>query len=169
MGETCFEYDIYLFDSKSKNPQYLRDFRPISLCNVTFKLVNKYITNRLKSLLPNIVYEEQSDFVHRSLITGNNLIGMECFHWLKKKTKGKKGNMALKLDMSKAYGKIECDFVKIMLTSMGFSTSLISVIMVCVTTVSYEILINGQPSRTLLIKRGQRQGDPSVPLSIYTL
>lgn len=65
--------------------------------------------------------------------------------------------------MLKAYGKIEWDFVKIKLTSMGFSTSLISVIMASVTTISYEILINSQPSRRLLLGRGQRKEDPLSP------
>lgn len=77
------------------------------------------------------------------LITDNALIAMECFHWLKKKKKGRKGMMALKLDMSKAYDRIEWPFVQSVLTAMGFPSKLIRVIMGCITTVSYQILVNG--------------------------
>jgi hypothetical protein len=67
------------------------------------KMVTKCIANRMKCILPEVVDEEQSAFVQGRLITDNALIAVECFHWLKKKTKAKKGMMALKLDMAKAY------------------------------------------------------------------
>ncbi|GAU39667.1 hypothetical protein TSUD_60340 [Trifolium subterraneum] len=46
------------------------------------------------------------------LITDNALIAMECFHWLKKKVKGKRGTMALKLDMAKTYDGMEWAFIR---------------------------------------------------------
>ncbi|WJX74258.1 hypothetical protein P8452_57931 [Trifolium repens] len=88
------------------NPSSPKQFRPISLCNVTLKIVTKTIANRIKCILPDVVDEEQSAFVKGRLITDNALIAMECFHWLKKKVKGKKGTMALKLDMAKAYDRM---------------------------------------------------------------
>lgn len=96
---------------KCKNPSSPKDFRPISLFNMIMKIVTKTIANRLKALLPAVIDEEQSAFVKGRLITDNTLIAMECFHWMKKKKKGKKGVMALKLDMSKAYDRIEWSFV----------------------------------------------------------
>ncbi|XP_058725646.1 uncharacterized protein LOC131596933 [Vicia villosa] len=91
---------------KLKNHKALKDFKPISLCNVVMKVITKSIANRLKDILPDIVSEEQSAFVKGRLITHNGLIDMDCFHWMKNKKEGKKGVMALKLDMSKAYDRM---------------------------------------------------------------
>jgi hypothetical protein len=135
---------------KCKNPNSPKQFRPISLCNVTMKIVTKAIANRIKSILPDIVDEEQSAFVKGRMITDNALIAMECFHWLKKKTKGKKGMMAMKLDMAKAYDRIKWPFIRAVLQTTGFPTRIVQLIMECISTVSYQVLINGQPSSSLL-------------------
>jgi hypothetical protein len=148
---------------KCKNPNSPKQFRPISLCNVIMKIATKTIANRLKCILPDVVDEEQSVFVKGRLITDNALVAMECFHWLKKKTKVKKGMMALKLDMAKAYDRMEWPFINMVLNSMGFPSKLSKVIMGCITIVSYQVLINGQPSDKLTPERGLRQGDPLSP------
>ncbi|XP_058759858.1 uncharacterized protein LOC131633155 [Vicia villosa] len=88
---------------------------------------------------------------------------MECFHWMKNKKKGKKGTMALKLDMSKAYDRIEWEFVEGALKAMEFPDYFTQLIKRCISTVTYQILLNGQPSRKFFPQRGLRQGDPLSP------
>lgn len=88
---------------KVKNPTKMAEFRPISLCNVLYKLVSKALVIRLKEILPRVVTENQSEFVPGRLITDNTLIALEIFHTMKKRSSSRRGQIAMKLDMSKAY------------------------------------------------------------------
>ena len=92
---------------KVKNLEKVYEFRPISLCNVIYKIVNKVIANRLKPFLNNIISETQNAFTASRLITDNILIAFGTLHHMKTSCLGKFGYMALKLDMSKAYDRVE--------------------------------------------------------------
>lgn len=87
---------------KCKEPEQMGDFRPISLCNVLYKIVSKVMANRLKVILPGLISHHQSAFVPGRLITDNAMVAFEVFHAMKRKGEGKAGTFALKLDMSKA-------------------------------------------------------------------
>lgn len=101
-----------------------------------YKVFSKILSNRLKSLLPSVVSENQSAFVPSRLITDNAIIALECFHSMKTRTRARKGTMAIKLDMSKAYDRVEWVFLKCVLLAFGFSRVWVSVIMRCVSMVS---------------------------------
>lgn len=88
---------------KKGNASMVSDFRPISLCNVLYKLISKTITNCLKPLMDSIISENQNAFVLGLLISDNILIAHELLHSLKNNKKGKIGNMVVKLDIFKAY------------------------------------------------------------------
>ena len=129
-------------------------FRPISLCNVIYKLISKVLVNRLKSLLPSIVSENQSAFQARRVITDNILMAFETLHYMKTQQNGSTGFMALKLDISKAYDRVEWSFLECLLRKLGFHNRCVDLMMECITTVSYSILINGETSQTIYPSRG---------------
>lgn len=86
---------------KVKNPLSVGDFRPISLCNLKYKIVTKTIANTLKVILYEIIPIAQSAFVPGRAITNNIMVGHECLHLIKNRKMGKKGLTTIKLDISK--------------------------------------------------------------------
>lgn len=92
---------------KVKSPKYIIGFRPINLCNVVHKLVSKVLANRLKIVLPVVVSENQSAFQAGRVIIDNVLMAFETLQYMKNHQSGKLGFMALKLDMRKAYDRVE--------------------------------------------------------------
>ena len=141
---------------KVKSPQKVTEFRPISLCNVVYRLISKILANRLKRVLDAVIDELQSAFVPGRLITNNVLVAFETMHCIDQRKKGKKALMAIKLDMSKAYDKVEWVYLETMMRKMGFHERWSSLIMMCVTTVSYSMLINGEPKGKIILLRGLR-------------
>jgi hypothetical protein len=148
---------------KKKNPKKITEYRLISLCNVIYKLSAKMLANRMKQILAQIISPTQSAFIPGRLITDNVLVAFEALHTMDACMTGKQGYMALKLDMSKAYDRVEWDFLERVMLKLGFAERWVHLLMVCVRTMSYSILINGQPHGHIRPTRGIRQGDPLSP------
>lgn len=92
--------------SKVKIPTKITEFRPISLCNVIYKLVAKVSANRMKKVLTHIISPNQSAFIQGRLITDNVMVAFEALHTMNACMNGQGRYMAVKLDMSKAYNRI---------------------------------------------------------------
>lgn len=91
---------------KSK-PDKMGDLRPIALCNVVYKIYAKVLANRIKSFPDNLISECQSAFVPSRSITYNIIVAFEIHQYMKRKWHGRDGYVALKVDMSKAYDRVE--------------------------------------------------------------
>ncbi|GAA0176755.1 hypothetical protein LIER_29593 [Lithospermum erythrorhizon] len=107
----------------------MTQFRTISLCNTTAKVIAKMLVARLKHVLPSVMSESQSTFVPNRLITDNVLLSSEPYHIIKQRKSGTEGLMSIKLDMLKACDRIEWAFLRAMLGQLNFSTKWINLIM----------------------------------------
>jgi len=148
---------------KVDRPRKMVEFRPISLCNVSYKVISKVLSFRLKKLLPDLISETQSAFVAGRLITDNILIAQENFHALRNNPACRKKFMAIKTDMSKAYDRVEWCFLQALMLKMGFSQKWVDLITFCISSVTYKVLVNGSPRGFIKPSRGIRQGDPISP------
>ncbi|XP_074572721.1 LOW QUALITY PROTEIN: uncharacterized protein LOC141829202 [Curcuma longa] len=108
---------------KMDNAQRWQDFRPISLCNVSNKIISKLMVNRLGKVLDKIISPMQSGFVAGRLISDNILLAQELYHKLNYHVRG--GNLILKLDMAKAYDRIQWEFLFQIMKAFGFTEPVI--------------------------------------------
>uniref|UniRef100_A0A2N9G5C3 CCHC-type domain-containing protein n=1 Tax=Fagus sylvatica TaxID=28930 RepID=A0A2N9G5C3_FAGSY len=148
---------------KVKNPESMSQFRPISLCNVLYKIIAKVLVNKMKVILPNIISDSQSAFIPGRLISDNVIMAFEVLHYLRNLGTGANFQMAAKLDMSKAYDRVEWTFLQAILLKLGFHRRWVSLIMSCVSSTSFAVMVNGVPNGYIKPSRGLRQGDPLSP------
>ncbi|XP_019184368.1 PREDICTED: uncharacterized protein LOC109179318 [Ipomoea nil] len=132
------ETNIFLIPKK-KTPEYVTDLRPIALSNVVYRVMAKMLANRMKPLMEGVISESQSAFIPDRLITDNILLAAEVGHFLNRKQCGVGGWSVLKLDMAKAYDRVEWPFLRRMMLALGFHAGWVELIMKCVTSVSYNI------------------------------
>lgn len=104
---------------KVEDPSSFKDFRPISLCNALYKLVTKVLVNRLRSFLNDMISPLQSSFIPGWGTTNNVILLQEIVHHMHK-SKRRKDDLVLKLDLKKAYDWVDWDFLRNTLQLFGF-------------------------------------------------
>ncbi|XP_022002776.1 uncharacterized protein LOC110900170 [Helianthus annuus] len=151
---------------KTPSPSVVTDYRPIACCNVLYKCISKIVADRIKGVLNDIVSVNQSAFVPGRKISDNILLTQELMHNYHRNIGPPK--CAFKVDIQKAYDTVDWAFLKNILVGFGFHSSMVHWIMVCVSTTTFSVCINGDVHGFFKGKRGLRQGDPISPY-LFTL
>ena len=128
---------------KREGANQLEFFRPIALCNVVYKVITMLIAERIKKWLPIIILEEQGGFVNGRIFLDGMVIAIEAIHSM---ASSRERAMFVNLNMVRAYNRVKWIFLRNILLTFGFSSNWVSWTISCITSASFSVLLNGQPS-----------------------
>jgi hypothetical protein len=146
---------------KNKDAINIKQYRPICLLNVSFKIFTKVAVRRLTQVAEKLISQSQTAFIPGRNIMEGAVILHETIHELHRK---KMNRVILKLDFEKAYDKVKWGFIQQTLRMKGFSEKWCQWISHFVTKESVGIKVNDDVGRYFQTKKGLRQGDPLSPL-----
>lgn len=143
-------------------PETMKQFRPISLCNVIYKIISKVLVMRMQKFIFRLINPLQASFIPGHHASDNILIAHEMVHSIRA-SKAVKGGMLVKLDLEKAYDKVVWPFLLDTLHLFQFPNIIIKLIYSCISSTSLAVLWNGERTPPFRPSRGLRQGDPLSP------
>ena len=137
------------------------DFRPISCCNVVYKVIAKILAGRLTHVLKEIVSPMQNAFLGGRFMSDNINLLQELLRQYSRKRSSPR--CLLKVDFKKAFDSVQWGFIENLLCHLGFPSKFVMLVMQCMSTVSFSVVVNGDINGFFLGKSGVRQGDPLSP------
>lgn len=152
--------NIALIPKKDEAEPFL-DYRPISLCIISYKIIAKIIAERIKDFLSTHISSEQHAFLKGRNIQDAVASTQEGLFTIQKR---KRNATILKIDLQKAYDCLDWGFLRCLLVKIGLNTGMTNWIMACVELVNFSVIINGIPSPFFSTSRGLRQGCRLSPI-----
>ena len=141
----------------NKAREYLKNWRPISLLSVVYKIGSTAIANRMKRYLGKLISESQSGFVSGRYIGDNTRLMYDLMHYTE--INDIPGLLML-VDFQKAFDSVSWNFLYKTLKFFGFGPSLMTWIKIFNTNIKATVLQCGVMSKSINIEKGCRQGDP---------
>lgn len=155
---TFLNFTSLVLIQKRVGVEVIQDYRPISCLNTVYKVIARILANKLKAVLPDIVLQNQTAFVKDRLLMENVLLASEVVNDYHKSLQP--GRITLKVDISKAFDSVRCDFLLSALQAYKVSPTFCNAIRTCVCSPSFSVSINGTSLGYFKGKMGLRQGDP---------
>lgn len=113
-----YNANTLIFILKTLNADSIDQYRPLALANLKFKIITKVLADRLSHILPNLITKEQREFIRGGNIKDCIAITSEAINMLDRRCFG--GNLAMKIDVAKAFDTLRWDFLLFVLKSFGF-------------------------------------------------
>ena len=157
-----FNSNTLVLIPKTNNADSVDQYRPIAVANFKFKIISKILADRLASIMPAITSVQQRGFIRGRNIKDCICLTSEAINVLNKKSFG--GNMALKVDIAKAFDTLDWNFLLRVLKAFGFNDIFCNWIQSILASAKISISINGKLHGFFSCSRGVRQGDPLSPL-----
>ncbi|MCH97378.1 RNA-directed DNA polymerase (Reverse transcriptase), partial [Trifolium medium] len=142
---------------KTNDADTMGQFRPIAMANFKFKIISKILADRLAVILPDIISKEQRGFIKGRQIKDCVCLTSEAINMLHHKSFG--GNLAIKIDIAKAFDTLDWQFLIKVLQAFGFNNIFCDWIHTILNSAKLSISINGKQEGYFDCARGVRQGD----------
>ena len=159
----CINSSFITLVPKVRNPETVSDFRPISLINISLKLLTKILVDKLQSVILKLVHKNQYGFIRSCLI-------QDCLPWsfeyIHQCHHSRRRAIVLKLDFEKAFDTVEHPAILLMLQKLGFLDRYLAWIQSILSSGSSAVLLNGVSGKFFKCKRGVRQGDPFIAFTL---
>lgn len=142
---------------KASSTSSVTEFRPIDCCSVLYKIISKMLANRLHCIIHTIISDNQTGFILGRKMTDNIILAHEIVKAYARKNISPRCMM--KIDIRKTYDSVEWSYLEQVMRELGFLEKFTQWIVCCVTTISYSIVVNGNPSQPFKAAKWLKQGD----------